>query len=1189
MTPGKSALQWLAVTTLAVLVAGCAEEIALYTPPAGSTVAVFDPAASPPAVPTPTDLVKDPATGLLKIPTPAGASRAQAAFDQFLDTLDGFPTSSVLEMTFSREIDATGVTDTTVPVYDITTASAPKRVTGLIREVTSLSVKGSAGEVGKRSRLRVFNPAGWRRGARYAALVLGGLKGVKDRSGHPVRRSSTFELVAGDSPLCEWNASYALNAKSGACEAPASGAVGTGCCTYNYATLLQARVEQSVTAKYKGRNDKSHAEIQREVRSAVIAAATSLERMRRGFGKVFASLARVGTKQDDLALMWTFSTVSLPQAVFDPSAALPRVPLPSDLIKDPRSGLITMPTAPGASAAEKAFNAYLSTLDGFVLSANKATVDFTDGLSKASVTSKGLRVAEVTATGLTPVTGAKVSYSESAKRATITLPGGLTRGQTYLALAVAGQDGLKTSTGKAPRRTAMMALTLMDDPLCTCGGKTCVFPPAGKDSACDKVLVNSFIDDPKGKSGGLTGVQKATRFERIRQGYTRLLALATAKGTVKKDEVAALWSFTATSMPELLYDPSKGVIPFPNNLLLDPTTGKVNLPAQSGETAAQKALRQGLNTLDGFTTLGSYYATYSGTLEPSSVKLGDSVLVLDLATGKPMTSWKVSVVATAPAIVATPLVPLAERHSYAIVLLSRFKSGSQKPGGGLRDSTGRRVVAAPFMALLRSKSTLYKDNKSTISTLDDASARSAEQARKAHMALFAALDARGISRLDVVGAWTFTTQTITQPLTRLRALPYVTLAALDGNLPAWTGTLDPTLTGMPATVPRTHLAGWVAQGSFDSWFALDPRTGALLASPSKGKKVSVPMILTLPKGTMPAAGWPVVLFQHGLTRAKTDVLAVADTLAAAGFATVAFDVIYHGARSVCTRDSHCDQGGVVGTCDTTVGSATWGTCTKGKLAVGADGVPLASGAYFLNTQNPFAVRDNMRQHVIDAAALLRGLALGAAAGIVDGASGTSGKVKLDASMVDYVGQSLGSILGTLVLATTKLPRRAVLNVPGAPMVDIIFTAPSFKSIKDDILKAQNVKEGSLDYLRLLTTFKWILDPADPANFARYVQLSGLPDATSTTGAKVPTKQVLVQLAGKDKTIPVALGSFLARQMGVSTAVLARTTYPNQGHGFLLSPDPKSSLAATKAAQTQMAMFLVSGTICTPNTTTGTCR
>src|SRR3546814_5166859 len=45
---------------------------------------------------------------------------------------------------------------------------------------------------------------------------------------------------------------------------------------------------------------------------------------------------------------------------------------------------------------------------------------------------------------------------------------------------------------------------------------------------------------------------------------------------------------------------------------------------------------------------------------------------------------------------------------------------------------------------------------------------------------------------------------------------------------------------------------------------------------------------------MPADGWPVVIFQHGITGNRTQMIAIAPALAAAGFATVAIDLPLHG-------------------------------------------------------------------------------------------------------------------------------------------------------------------------------------------------------------------------------------------------------------------------------------------------------
>src|SRR3546814_19009260 len=44
----------------------------------------------------------------------------------------------------------------------------------------------------------------------------------------------------------------------------------------------------------------------------------------------------------------------------------------------------------------------------------------------------------------------------------------------------------------------------------------------------------------------------------------------------------------------------------------------------------------------------------------------------------------------------------------------------------------------------------------------------------------------------------------------------------------------------------------------------------------------------------PANGWPLVIFQHGITRNRTDGLAISATLASQGFAMVSSDPPLHG-------------------------------------------------------------------------------------------------------------------------------------------------------------------------------------------------------------------------------------------------------------------------------------------------------
>src|SRR5690348_6163967 len=66
------------------------------------------------------------------------------------------------------------------------------------------------------------------------------------------------------------------------------------------------------------------------------------------------------------------------------------------------------------------------------------------------------------------------------------------------------------------------------------------------------------------------------------------------------------------AQPTVEFDPLNSIVPFPNNLALDPVTHKVSLPATACESAAAAAVRTTeLNKLDGF---GTYEVGMSFTM-----------------------------------------------------------------------------------------------------------------------------------------------------------------------------------------------------------------------------------------------------------------------------------------------------------------------------------------------------------------------------------------------------------------------------------------------------------------------------------------------------------------------------------------------------------------------------------------------
>ena len=73
--------------------------------------------------------------------------------------------------------------------------------------------------------------------------------------------------------------------------------------------------------------------------------------------------------------------------------------------------------------------------------------------------------------------------------------------------------------------------------------------------------------------------------------------------------------------------------------------------------------------------------------------------------------------------------------------------------------------------------------------------------------------------------------------------------------------------------------------------------------PVATQNLLIPVLLTVPNaksaggGTPPAAGWPVLIFQHGITRSREDMFGVADSFADAGFVVAAIDLPLHGITS----------------------------------------------------------------------------------------------------------------------------------------------------------------------------------------------------------------------------------------------------------------------------------------------------
>ncbi len=174
---------------------GCTK---LKAPPAPTAiVAVFNPLASPPAIPLPNDLALSADGTHLQVPSSSTDSPAQKDFDAYLSSLDGFPSDSTVSFSFSSAIDPTtlkvpaGGADGSFVLID-TTGFKTYQATDLALTVSSDGLSATATPTER-----------FVSGHTYVAMIYGygDATAVKGPKGEPVIAAPTFYLLRSVNPL----------------------------------------------------------------------------------------------------------------------------------------------------------------------------------------------------------------------------------------------------------------------------------------------------------------------------------------------------------------------------------------------------------------------------------------------------------------------------------------------------------------------------------------------------------------------------------------------------------------------------------------------------------------------------------------------------------------------------------------------------------------------------------------------------------------------------------------------------------------------------------------------------------------------------------------------------------------------------------------------------------------------------
>jgi hypothetical protein len=947
--------------------------------------------------------------------------------------------------------------------------------------------------------------------------------------------------------------------------------------------------------------------------------------------------------------------------LFEPSASPPIVPAPNDIAIDEATGKVNAPIDPNSSPAQQEFTRdYLNSLNGFPVTAS-ASASVSNDLVPESVNPATVRVVPINAIAeavYSPVAAPgkitpTIAYDANNRRITVSPNGAWPKGSRWAVAVLGGANGVQSADGSAVGESSTFTLLKSDTPIANC--------PAGADGQPDykstdctlgtNLIPSNIIDDPEARFR--EQLAAAVRLEKLRAGYARVFAaLATPQlGSVAKENVVLLWTWGTVAQPEATFDPANSVVPFPNNLLLSADGTRVNLPVPppvdlpgGGQDTSQRDLFTGINTLDGFSTTAAIISENSATLGA----LADGTLVAEsLEEGtrfeklsgtaaletEPVVTACLNCAASAPPTATTPQqlqfvpqVPLDERTNY-VAALTTDAQGTIR----LLDETEvtTDVMAPAAWALLRMESPLADANgKSLIAGVPDANAAALEPNRLRLKPLIDEAVAAGIPRSKMAIASVFRTQST---VTSLTAIANGLTAALSTAPLYLVNTGAAGLAAFGTSLPRSNVAA-LYQGKLTLANLLTGTGGTFNPNPAQARPELVEFVMTVPNTEMPADGYPVVIFGHGFRSYRNAMLAIADSLAAKGFVTIATDTIYHGERSTCvgsraatgasTDDAACADPASQ-RCEASPASPSFGRCVaRAGSTVACSPVPTATqpmpGDTFCGrgaTLPPAPAGPNLGRCVPTAADFSTGVCEGGSflptsatdprpvisgwnilntvnlfatrdnfrqqaidltqlVRVIKGgemAEALGDTVKLDTAQIHYAGQSLGGILGTLFTGVNEDVQNVALNVPGTDLPAILLTSPSFVPQRDAFLArlaAGGVTPGTPAFDQFIGLAKWITDPADPQNYAFA--------ATNRTEAR----KAFIQYIDEDQTIPNPTTEQLIRACNRPGSKEALTfkwegeavenMTPAQRHGWLLTfPDP----AATLGAQNQVSTFL----------------
>jgi len=324
--------------------------------------------------------------------------------------------------------------------------------------------------------------------------------------------------------------------------------------------------------------------------------------------------------------------------------------------------------------------------------------------------------------------------------------------------------------------------------------------------------------------------------------------------------------------------------------------------------------------------------------------------------------------------------------------------------------------------------------------------------------------------------------------------------------------------------------GYVVFGTFDSpnYQSDTPSLLGHFAYDGAGEPMAkgtdaVPFVLVLPQAT-DYTNTPVVVFQHGINGNRTQVLHVANTLAAHGFATIGIDIPFHGDRFPDAKDGFHNFTG----------------------APGADGFaddsgPSAALFFFdligderVDWIDPRAMAASFQQAAIDMMALAHLVGDGDWSALTQTAGLST--LTFDGDHIVFASESFGGIIGATAVAFEPRYGAAFLSVAGGGLIgELLENSPVYGGLFMPILNgALDISPNDVDPLfdPAHTHIAYqimgpLLDDGDPASHAALIVPAG--------------KHVVMANDYADESVPNQSSETLARAMGLAWTQLADHT------------------------------------------------